>query len=53
MGDALYFKSDDMFAQIQSDASDSARRCQLVGPEISNTIDAGVAIYDGCSSGAG
>ncbi|MCK1641380.1 hypothetical protein IVA95_28425 [Bradyrhizobium sp. 157] len=50
MTGALYFKSDDMvFAPIQGDASGSSKSCQLVGPEISKTIDAGVAIYDGCS----
>lgn len=50
MTEALYVKSEDMvFAQMQCDAGGAASVCQLVGPEISKTINAGVAAYDGCS----
>jgi len=50
MTKALYVKSEDMvFAQMHGDAGGSASVCQLVGPEISKTIDAGIATYDGCS----
>ncbi|MGY4281687.1 ethanolamine utilization protein EutQ (cupin superfamily) [Bradyrhizobium sp. LM2.7] len=50
MTGALYMKGEDMvFRQIHSEAGGSATVCQLVGPEMSKTIDAGVATYDGCS----
>lgn len=47
---AIFMKREDMvFAQMHSDTGGSATVCQLIGPESSWTIDAGVATYDGCS----
>ncbi|MGY4399205.1 hypothetical protein [Bradyrhizobium sp. USDA 3315] len=50
MTKALHFKSEDMvFSKMHSDGGGQASYCQLVGPENSRTIDAGIAIYDDCS----
>lgn len=47
---ALFVKTEDMvFTQVHSDAGGYASNCQVVGPGLSTTINAGVAIYDGCS----
>lgn len=50
MSKALHVKSEDMvFTQIHGDEGGNATACQLIGPHNSKTIDAGVAIYDGCT----
>ncbi|MCA1510442.1 hypothetical protein [Bradyrhizobium sp. NBAIM01] len=50
MTEALHFKSEEMaFSPMHGDASGKAACCELIGPKISKTIDAGIAIYDDCS----
>ncbi|MCK1726354.1 hypothetical protein [Bradyrhizobium sp. 142] len=50
MPEPLVIKSKDMvFSQIHPEAGGYASQCQVIGPEISKTICAGIATYDGCS----
>ena len=50
MSEPLVLKSEDMtFSQIHPEAGGYASECRVIGPEISKTISAGVATYDGCS----
>ncbi|MGY4498043.1 mannose-6-phosphate isomerase-like protein (cupin superfamily) [Bradyrhizobium sp. GM24.11] len=48
--EVLHLKSEDMkFTQFYPDAGGYASQCRLITPEISKTLGAGIATYDGCS----
>ncbi|OSI73159.1 hypothetical protein [Bradyrhizobium canariense] len=50
MSKAFLIKSEEMtFTEVHRDSGGHASCCQLIGPEVSQTIDAAIAIYDGCS----
>ncbi|MGY4501366.1 hypothetical protein ACVWYH_005297 [Bradyrhizobium sp. GM24.11] len=48
--EVLHLKSEEMkFTQFYAAAGGYASQCRLITPEISRTLGAGVATYDGCS----
>jgi hypothetical protein len=50
MTEILHLKSEDMkFSQFYRDAGGHMTQCRLVTPEISTSLGAGIATYDGCS----
>lgn len=50
MPKVLHLKSEEMkYTQFYPDAGGYASQCRLITPEISKTLGAGIATYDGCS----
>ncbi|SDD34411.1 Ethanolamine utilisation protein EutQ [Bradyrhizobium brasilense] len=50
MAEPLLLKSENMvFSQVHPEAGGYAAECQLLSPEISKTMGAAIATYDGCS----
>jgi ethanolamine utilization protein EutQ len=49
MGAAKHFKKSDMRFEAYGGPPGKAEICRLVGPDLSHSMGAGIAIFDGCS----